>query len=241
MPEGIPTERAVNLNYYRNAAALAAFSFYRLLDEEEELFAKYYVKGQSVLDLACGMARTTLLLHELGMNVRGIDQSRLFIETARKRFPYLDLHEGSFDSLDEADSSYDHILLALNSIDYAFPVSQREAALRECARILKPGGTLIYSSHNIKSLHLCSPHYWNQIRWKLRNCADAFHDSRYILEAGQHTLYTSQQFVKKQTETVGLQFVELRGFKKIGVQTLDQYFSPYLHYVFRKLPKTSNG
>jgi ubiquinone/menaquinone biosynthesis C-methylase UbiE len=229
-----PSELAQNLAAFRTPEAVANLSVYKLFAEEEYLFSKYYKPGESVLDLACGLARTTLLLHEMGTAVRGVDVSDVFIEIAKRRFPYLDLRIGSFDRIEEADASFDHVLISFNGIDYAFPMTQRTTALRECARVLKAGGTLIYSSHNLKSMHWFSPYYRGRMSWKLRNSWRAFKEWDYVLEDGVHAFYAAPEFVIRQTESMGFKLVEVRGFSKITNERLDRYFSPYLHFVFRK-------
>ena len=225
---------AANLAYYTSSEGVAAYSFYSLLKEEEYVFQKYFHPGDAVLDLACGLGRTTLLLHEMGVRVRGIDRSDVFIALAKRRFPYLDLRVGTYDSIDEEDASIPKILIALNGIDYAIPEAQRVAALQECARVLKPGGVLIFSSHNLKSLHWFSPYYRNRRRWKFRNMSRAFDTHSYIWDGAEYMLYTIPRYVVRQTETVGLRLLEIRGLNRYRSARIDQYFSPYLQYVFTK-------
>jgi ubiquinone/menaquinone biosynthesis C-methylase UbiE len=232
--EESPLELAQNLAAYRTPEVVANLSVYRWFDEEVNLFPEYYKPGETVLDLACGVGRTTLLLHEMGVAVRGVDISDVLIETAKRRFPYLDLRIGSYDQIEEPGASFDHVLISFNGIDYAFPMAQRITALRECARVLRPGGTFIYSSHNLKSMHWFSPYYRGRMAWKLRNAWRAFKEWDYVLEDGVYAFYASPQFVLRQTEDIGFNLVEVRGFSKIRHQRLDVYFSPYVHYVFRK-------
>lgn len=231
----IPSELAQNLQAFRTPQAVEEYSAYYLFPEEKHLFQKYYKPGEQVLDLACGLGRTTLLLHEMGFSIKGIDASELFINTAKRRFPYLDLQVGSYDRIKEPDAIFSHVLISFNGIDYAFPESQRVQALRECARVLKPGGTFIYSSHNLKSLHFFSPRYRYRIIWKLRNSVKAFKERAYVLEAGLHTFFASRQYVIRQTESVGLKFLELIWPRMIGIERIDRYFSPFNHYVFTKV------
>jgi ubiquinone/menaquinone biosynthesis C-methylase UbiE len=229
-----------NLQAFRNAKAVAEYSVYRLFPEEEYLFNKYYKAGESVLDLACGMGRTTLLLQEMGLAVRGIDRSEVFIHLAKKRLPCLDLRVGSYDSVAEPDSAFSHVLISFNGIDLAYPESQRAAALRECVRVLRPGGTFLYSSHNLKSMHWFSPRYRHRQLWKLRHSAKAYREWSYVLEDGVHIFYASPEFVVRQTESFGLKLLEMKWFRKIGIDRFDRYFSPYIHYIFRK-PAGENG
>ena len=99
---------------------------------------------------------------------------------------------------------------------------------------VKPGGTLIFSSHNLKSLHWFSPYYRYQLKWKLRNFWRAFKEWDYVFEGSAHTFYSSHEYVTRQTEALGVQLVEIRGFARFKNPATDHYFSPYNLYVFRK-------
>jgi Methylase involved in ubiquinone/menaquinone biosynthesis len=234
MPESIPHELAENLAYYRSSQAIDSLSIYRFYDDEEHLIKTYFKPGTKVLDLACGMGRTTLPLYEMGYAVRGIDRSEILIEIAQRRLPYLDLKVGSFDKIEEPDASYPNILISHNGIDYAFPLEQRLQALKECVRVLTPNGILFYSSHNLKSMHLLSPYYRDRKLWKIGNCLKAFKEWTYLNEQGLHTFYATHQHVIKQSEYAGLRLLEMRWFSKFGIERLDRYFSPYIQYVFTK-------
>jgi ubiquinone/menaquinone biosynthesis C-methylase UbiE len=234
LSEPIPVLLARNIRFYTTPEAVDEYSRYRLFPEEKYLFAKYYKPGDRILDLGCGLGRTTLILHEMGLSVKGIDASEVFINTAKRRFPYLDLEVGSFDSLPEPDAAYSHVLIAFNGLDLAFPESQRLTVLHECTRVLQPGGTLIYSSHNIKSLHLFSPRHRDRVLWKLRNGLKAFKARAFILGDGLYALYASPEYVVQQTESAGLEFLEMVGFRVSNNWWYKRYFSSFIHYAFRK-------
>ena len=236
-------EHTSGVAYYKSAAAIATFASYGLSAEEDHLFKKYYRPGETVLDLACGMGRTTLPLYEMGMKVRGVDYSDIFIEIANRRLPYLDIRRGSFTAIDEPNASFDHVLISICSIDCAFPETEREKAFRECVRVLKPGGTFICSSHNLRSFHPLSPYYnyRSRILWKWRNTLNGFKKKCYVNEGKEVLFYSQPGYTQRQVEATGVKLVEILGFRRFKSEKLDQYFSPYVHYVFRKPAETPHA
>jgi demethylmenaquinone methyltransferase/2-methoxy-6-polyprenyl-1,4-benzoquinol methylase len=98
--------------------------------------------GQTALDLCTGTGR---LAHELlpyvgpSGRVVGVDFSPAMIEQARQREPHLEFRLGDVTRLTEADASVDAVTIGFglrNLVD-------REAALREMFRVLRPGGRLV--------------------------------------------------------------------------------------------------
>jgi ubiquinone/menaquinone biosynthesis C-methylase UbiE len=226
----------MNTEVWRSDKSLERFSLYNLRREEKYLFPKYFSPGSSVLDLACGAGRTTLRLYEMGYKVKGIDFSDTLINAAKKRFPYLVFEEGSYCATGEADESYDNVLISFNSLDYAYPETEREKALVECVRVLKSGGYFIMSSHNIKSLN------WALLPWAshkwflLKNTFNILLPKKYIYEpyAGTWTFFASAKYVIQQTQKYGFTFKEMTGIRPFAGEILNRYFSPHITYVFQK-------
>ncbi len=98
--------------------------------------------GQTALDLCTGTGR---LAHELlpyvgpSGRVIAVDFSPAMLERARRREPHVEFRLGDVTRLGEADASADAVTIGFglrNLID-------REAALREMFRVLRPGGRLV--------------------------------------------------------------------------------------------------
>lgn len=117
--------------------------------QERKAVERYFTaSGASVLDVGCGSGRVSRLLADRGFDVVGIDVSEPLVEKARSLFPDIefrveDVREASFDA-----ESFDYVVFSHFGLDYILPKAEREKALREMYRLLKPGGLVLFSSHN---------------------------------------------------------------------------------------------
>jgi len=233
--EGDP--QSLNIEAFRTPEAVDKLSgLYKLFPVEKYLFQRYYKPGERVLDLACGAGRTTLILHEMGLSVKGLDASSELVAVANRRFPYLDIKVGLYGSVNGAPASFDHVLISFNGLDYAHPEASRIVAIRQSASVLKSGGTFMFSSHNIKSLY-GSPYYllsFEELAWKLRWSLKAFGEKAYIPEGRLRHFYGSSRYVVHQVEEAGFELVETIGFRLSHNRVFNKYCSPYIHYVFRR-------
>jgi len=93
------------------------------------------------LDAACGTGRYSTYLAERGHQVIGIDESEAMLDIARQKLPTADFRCGDLAALPLPDNSVDAVVCALALVH----VPDVSTALREFARVLRPGRRLIIS------------------------------------------------------------------------------------------------
>lgn len=147
--------------------------------QEKEAISEYFTRdGAKVLDVGCGTGRTTYPLHECGFDVIGVDISEEMVDRAQQLFPDIQFYVDDVTALRFEDNSFDYALFAHNGIDYVHPVSERRQAFTELRRVLKPGGYLVFSTHNswyrltaifgdfsfLKTFYLENGNFWRAFR-----------------------------------------------------------------------------
>ena len=101
---------------------------------------------ESVLDIGIASGRTTGPLAGLFRKYVGIDYAAPLVASAAERFPGRDLRVMDAREL-PFEEEFDCVVFSYNGIDL-MPWEDRMRAFEGMARALKPGGFLIYSTHN---------------------------------------------------------------------------------------------
>jgi SAM-dependent methyltransferase len=96
----------------------------------------------NALDVGCGEGRFCRMLKAAGVQATGIDPTRPLIELARQRDPSGDYRLGRAERLDFAEASFDLVVSYITLID----IPDFRTAIREMARVLKPGGSLLMAN-----------------------------------------------------------------------------------------------
>jgi len=181
-----------------------------------DVVAKYYgcgfcvpdeVRGTTVLDLGCGAGRDVYIAAQLvgpDGRVIGVDMTEEQLRVARETRPYhaerfgydnVEFHLGLIEKLDDIESLEDGSVDVIISNCVINLCPDKEAVLKSCFRLLKPGGELyfsdVYASRRVpKELRddevlwgecLSGALYWNDFQNLARGCG--FADPRLVEDA----------------------------------------------------------
>jgi len=148
------TNRIPNLEVYRAPDVVAHYlRLDHITPAERQLFDTYLKPGMAVLDLGVGGGRTTPYLSGIASRYVGIDYSEEMVRACRGKYPKLQFEVADAADLSIfADGLFDVVVFSFNGLDNLAPDQKRQQCLRECHRVLKPGGMFIFSTHNPRSL-----------------------------------------------------------------------------------------
>jgi SAM-dependent methyltransferase len=127
------------------------------------------VRGLDVLDAGCGEGRFCRMLAERGARTVGIDPTKSLIGEARRRQPGGIFHEAVAEALPLPDASVDLVVSYVSLVD----ISDYRTAIREMARVLRPGGRVVAA--NLSSFATATTKFWardedgNKLHWTMDN------------------------------------------------------------------------
>ena len=144
----------------------------QLTSGERLLFSRYAAdfSNKKVLDLGVGAGRTTPALAAIAAEYWGIDYSKAMVDACKSRFSALNnvrfLQDDARSLVHCPNGYFDAALFSFNGIDIV-DMEGRKAVLEAVHRVLKPGGTFVFSFHNAGYLDTLYQYHWqkNPLRW----------------------------------------------------------------------------
>ena len=139
----------------------ASWSDQMVIEMEIREILKRLEDGDRVLDVGCANGYSTIqFASQKKVNIRGLDYIPEMIQQARLRLSELEgklagtvkFDVGDITALNEPPEAYDKVVVIrviINMSDW----SQQFKALRECVRVLKPGGLLLLSEATLQGWH----------------------------------------------------------------------------------------
>jgi SAM-dependent methyltransferase len=156
-----------------------------LTTAESICLSKYqlYIQNKDVLDIGVGAGRTARYLAPLARRYQAVDYSPVMVEYMKRAMPLIKVRQADFRDLTIfARESFDFILATDNVID-ALPHQDRLRALGEACRVLRPGGILVFSCHNIRyKKAFAGP----KLRWSSNPVRLAANCAGYVLSIWNH-------------------------------------------------------
>lgn len=245
----------------RTYASADVVRYYAGLEElfptEKKLFEKLSAKiqGSKILDLGIGGGRTTGYLLPIAGEYIGLDYVASFIEIVNRKYEKGIFVVGDARDLSQfEDERFDFVLFSYNGIDTLSP-SDRMSSLSDIFRVLRRGGTFMFSSHNRDYRFFRKP-YWlrhSRLNWALvRNLIsyliflprhiwmkrlEVFTDEFVVINDSDHRYslliyYITIAAQKKQLRKIG--FVNTTAYSESGNEVMADRESFWIYYVAQK-------
>ena len=172
-----------------------------LWDSERIVFMQAFEKEAIMLDLGCGAGRIAFGLKALGYNdLIGVDPAENMIANARAindaEGHGILFEVGDATQLHFEEARFGGVIFGFNGLMQIPKREQRQKAMKEVFRVLKPGGAFVFTSHDREMAQRSK--YWKKERkaWDNGNqqvCLDDFGDVAVETEGGMHFIHAPTQ------------------------------------------------
>ena len=120
---------------------------------EEKIFTRLFSKTDTLLELGCGTGRIAFGLFELGYShLMATDYSRAMVKEARQTAQMLDyrvaLRVANATALPFEENAYNGAIFGFNGLMQISKREERERALLEIFRVLRPGAWFVCTTHD---------------------------------------------------------------------------------------------
>lgn len=221
---------------------------------EEHAFTRFLEPGGVLLDLGVGGGRTTPVLSRIAGRYVGVDYVASMVEACRRRFPQFDFRTADARHMPVfEDGAFDAVVFSFNGVDTMGSDADRARCFAEIARILRPKGRFVFSSHNAKALAVLPQ--WPasatggevlyrilrslvasaRLSWRVLTQGVFFRGSGYILEPthGGLTNYASTpEGMSAELEAAGFSVLGIFGSGFPAVQS--KYLNGWYYYACEK-------
>ncbi|KFM22225.1 Trans-aconitate 2-methyltransferase protein [Marine Group I thaumarchaeote SCGC AAA799-B03] len=175
-----------------------------------------YIKGPSILDVACGDGTLTKQISEIYPDITGIDASKPMIEKAKKRIPDANFIETDFDSY-SPESKFDTVIM-INILEH---VDDANKLMQKAKDWTTENGNIIIQVPNATSLN-------RRIGTKM-----GLEESCYTLNETDkslgHTTVYDLEMLKELAEKSGLEIIDSGGF----------FLKPFANYQMKQIFETN--
>ena len=166
MSGGAEPSTRINRDAWRDGDYVGDYATTAIEPVEQDILDRHReaLSGR-VLELGCGAGRLTGHLIAVAQEVHAIDISAAMVEHARRTRPGATYHCADMLDLSRFETgSFDAVVGAWNILD-AVDHAARLTVLAELHRVLRPGGLLVFSSHNRAFIPRLRKPTWILSRW----------------------------------------------------------------------------
>lgn len=172
--------------YYWDVDVANATKMGMYLTENEMRFIDSFLDQHTIkncLDIGCGSGRFSVPLHKKGINMTALDCNTLPLNILKEKAPDIKtLCLDASNGLPFENSSFDCII-AIELVDY---LPDLTSFFKECNRVLKSGGFLLFTSANKNSyknlLHKIFSRYRTFYRFSFTDVKSSIEKSGFLVE-----------------------------------------------------------